>query len=129
MTHPYLGGINAKQIRFTTDVPPFSSFMVRRAMEHGGLLRKYWLERLPLPVSFPRNVSLRKQGAGIQEARDGSPLWHFPSFVVSVATSMKDCEGRRRRPVAITGWGEKDEAIWLPPRHQIASPSLQEGSP
>ena len=28
--------------------------------------------------------------AGIQEPRDGSPLWHLPSFVVLVATSMID---------------------------------------
>ena len=30
--------------------------------------------------------------AGIQEPRDGSPLWHFPSFVVLVA--VIPCQAR-----------------------------------
>jgi len=65
--HPHIGDISVKRIRFTTDAQPFSSFMAPRAMGHGGLLRKCRLERLAPPVSFLRNMSLRKQGAGIQK--------------------------------------------------------------
>jgi hypothetical protein len=42
-THPYIGDINAKRIRFTTDAQPFSCFVVPVATEHEGLSGKYHL--------------------------------------------------------------------------------------
>jgi len=62
-------------------------------------------------VSFLPNMSLRKQGAGIQEPHDGSPLRNSSYFVVLVATSMIDpCPSREGQGSEAT----RSYVRWIP---------------